>query len=297
MTAPGSGPAPMPSADITVDEQILADLVRRQFPALASEPIEIVTNGWDNVVARLGSSLALRVPRRRAAVDLIDHEWTWLPTLALLMPIEVPAPLHRGRPDASIPWAWTIVHWIDGTPADAAPAPTAEDADRVAAVLRALAVPAPDDAPANPYRGVPLRQRAERVHSYLECFDEVARARLRAIWQAAVAAPDYAGPPVWVHGDLHPANLVCRDDHLVGIIDWGDLTAGDPAADLQIAWTWFGPDERARLLGALDVDAATVLRARGNALAHGAATVASSADNPRMAAVGAATIRQVLLDP
>jgi aminoglycoside phosphotransferase (APT) family kinase protein len=102
---------------------------------------------------------------------------------------------------------------------------------------------------------------------------------------------------VWIHGDLHPANLVVRDGALVGVIDWGDIAAGDPAADLQVAWTWFGPDGAAALLRALDVDDATAARARANALAHGLACLAFSADNPRMAAVGTATLRRVLEGP
>jgi aminoglycoside phosphotransferase (APT) family kinase protein len=38
--------------------------------------------------------------------------------------------------------------------------------------------------------------------------------------------------PQWIHGDPHPANLIFRDEQLVGVIDFGDLCAGDPATDL-----------------------------------------------------------------
>ncbi|MEV5266010.1 phosphotransferase [Streptomyces werraensis] len=30
----------------------------------------------------------------------------------------------------------------------------------------------------------------------------------------AVAAPEWEGPPLWVHGDLHPANVVVSDGTL-----------------------------------------------------------------------------------
>src|SRR5690349_16738414 len=61
-------------------------------------------------------------------------------------------------------------------------------------------------------------------------------ADVRAVWDDAVAAPSWEGPPVWVHGDLHPANVVVSDGTLSGIVDFGDMFAGDPAWDLAAAW-------------------------------------------------------------
>ena len=41
---------------------------------------------------------------------------------------------------------------------------------------------------------------------------------------------------MWVHGDLHPANVVVSDGTLSGVVDFGDMFAGDPAWDLAAAW-------------------------------------------------------------
>jgi len=56
------------------------------------------------------------------------------------------------------------------------------------------------------------------------------------VWDAVLAAPGYGGPPVWLHGDLHPANVLVNDGQVSGVIDFGDITAGDPASDLSVAW-------------------------------------------------------------
>jgi aminoglycoside phosphotransferase (APT) family kinase protein len=61
--------------------------------------------------------------------------------------------------------------------------------------------------------------------------DDIA-ADVRAVWNDAVAAQAWRGPPVWVHGDLHPANVVGSDGTISGIIDFGDMFAGDPAWEL-----------------------------------------------------------------
>ncbi len=47
-----------------------------------------------------------------------------------------------------------------------------------------------------------------------------------------------AHPVLDPHGDggLHPGNLVSREGALAGSIDFGDVTAGDPAYDLAVAY-------------------------------------------------------------
>jgi hypothetical protein len=56
-----------------------------------------------------------------------------------------------------------------------------------------------------------------------------ARAAIRDFWDDALSAPEWEGPPVWPHGDLHPANVVVSCGTLSGVIDFGELCAGDPA--------------------------------------------------------------------
>jgi aminoglycoside phosphotransferase (APT) family kinase protein len=89
---------------------------------------------------------------------------------------------------------------------------------------------------------------------------------VRAIWDDAVAAPRWEGPPLWLHGDLHPANVLTADGNFCGVIDFGDLCAGDPALDLAASWILL-PDHEAieRFQAAYRpvMDDATWRRARG----------------------------------
>jgi aminoglycoside phosphotransferase (APT) family kinase protein len=69
---------------------------------------------------------------------------------------------------------------------------------------------------------------------------------------------------VWVHGDLHPANVVIADGTLAGVVDFGDLFVGDPASDLAAAWVLLPAGADARFFAAYaEADEATVRRARG----------------------------------
>jgi aminoglycoside phosphotransferase (APT) family kinase protein len=88
------------------------------------------------------------------------------------------------------------------------------------------------------------------------------------IWVDALAAPDWAGPALWLHGDLHPANLLTRDGNFCGVVDFGDMCAGDPACDLAAGWILLpdGVIDRFHQRYSPVADAATLRRARGWAL-------------------------------
>ncbi len=286
-----------PAAEAKVDEELIRKLLRGQHPDLAERPLRIVANGWDNVLARLGEDLVVRLPRRALAATLIQHEQRWLPRLAPRLPLPVPVPLRVGTPAEGFRWRWSVCPWFEGANAAAtAPADLDAAADLLAAFLLALHRPAPADAPANPFRGVRLSARDGLVQSYLESLaSDVDQRAAHRTWDEACALPAYDGPPVWIHGDLHPANLVVRAGAVAAVVDFGDVTAGDPATDLAVAWMLFPAPVRARFRAALgDVDDDTWHRAAGNALAHGLACLARSADVPLMEAMGRRTLAAVL---
>jgi aminoglycoside phosphotransferase (APT) family kinase protein len=100
-----------------------------------------------------------------------------------------------------------------------------------------------------------------------------------------------------LHGDLHPGNILLADDgSLAGVIDFGDVGAGDPAVDLAVGWLMFDAGARHGFMGAFGsaVETDTWVRARGWALVVSTAVLSNSGDNPRMFAVGEFGIRQIL---
>ncbi len=69
--------------------------------------------------------------------------------------------------------------------------------------------------------------------------------------------------PVWVHGDISVGNLLLQKGRLCGVIDFGQLTTGDPACDLAIAWTLFAGESRKIFRSLLPLDSVTWARGRG----------------------------------
>ncbi len=102
---------------------------------------------------------------------------------------------------------------------------------------------------------------------------------------------------MWLHGDLHPANVLVHEGRISAVIDFGDITSGDPATDLSVAWMMFDPGQRVTLRDAAgDVDDDTWARARGWALALAVAILAGSADNQVMQGIARGTLASVLTD-
>lgn len=300
MSVPSQPRQGTPSAEIEIDVALVRALLHAQHPDLADLPLQVVDMGWDNVMLRLGDDLAVRMPRRTPAASLIEHEQRWLPALAGRLPLPIPAPLRIGLPGAGYPWRWSILPWLPGIASDLSP-PHSDQGPALAEFLRTLHIPAPADVPDNPFRGVPLHQRWPIV---AERFERVARLtdclppKVQALWEQALSAP-VATSFTWLHGDLHSRNVLVHDSRICAVIDWGDMTQGDPATDLAAIWNLLpDPAARAEAIQAYGpVPEATWQRARGWAILFGIMLLDSGMVNdPRLAAAGEATLRRLAAD-
>ncbi|MDO5743913.1 MAG: phosphotransferase, partial [Micrococcaceae bacterium] len=171
-----------------------------------------------------------------------------LPFLAPRLPFDVPVPvpLHRGKPGSGYPYHWAIVPWLPGLSAARVPALIRDGyAGELAAFMQAMHVPAPAEVPRKPVRGVSLRERNRTMRTRLETLEPAERAALTAMWERGLSEAEYDGPRLWLHGDPHPHNLLMKGSadtttaELSAVIDFGNLTAGDPASDVGFAWLHF----------------------------------------------------------
>lgn len=301
-----------PSAEVVIDEPLVRALLQANGIETRARTLATLDEGWDNALFDLGPAkgddplsarLVVRLPRRAMAVPLLEAEQHWVPKLPAL-PIPIPQPLFCGQPAAGYPWPFTLLPWLPGKASDLAPADDAQ-APRYADFLAALHQPAPPEAPENMVRGVPLARRAEAFNDRWQRVapdDVEARARLEQVWQDALAAPD-ATDRVWLHGDAHARNLLVDHGRISGVIDWGDLGAGDRATDMAAFWMHFHSAQarqsaRSRYTQRCrGVRAADWLRARGWALMFAAILIDTGrVDHPRHLAMGERTLTNLLTD-
>lgn len=261
-----------------------ADLVRRllaaQFPQWAELPLSPVPlSGMDNATFRLGDDLSVRLPRYSRWVGQVEREHTWLPRLAPHLPLRVSEPVAKGEPGEGYPYPWSVYRWLEGETATteglADPVGAAVQlAEFITALQRLDGTGGPGPESSNAFRGVPMGDERDslaadaRVRPKIEALKGMVDIdAVTQVWEAALAAPAWDAPPVWIHGDLATGNLLAVDGRLSAVIDFGTLAVGDPAVDLLPAWMFLPVRARGAFRAALDLDDATWARGRGWALA------------------------------
>lgn len=294
----------MHADEIETDVSLVRRLLAGQFPEWAELPIEPVSSGGtNNAIYRLGDELAVRLPLLEHVTLQAEKEQRWLPVLGPLLPLAIPVPLERGAPAEGYPLIWSVYGWLDGDLATPERLADANEAARslaefVSALGRIDPAGGPTPGEHNFGRGGPLARRAAMTRQAIaESEGLVDLEAVAAAWEADLHAPAWDGPPVWIHGDLQPGNLLAVDGRLSAVIDWGGLGIGDPAVDLLPAWNLFNGESRAAFRAALSVDNATWARGRGWALSTAITALPYYLDtNPALAGVSRTVIDEVLAD-
>ena len=291
--------------EVDTDVSLVERLIATQLPAWAGLSIRSVPSpGTDNALYRLGEELVVRLPRIHWAIGQAATEWEWLPKLAPSLPLAVPTPLARGAPAYGYPWEWAVYRWVEGESAvvaegaDLGPDTAAALGGFVAGLQRVDATGGPPPREHSAYRGEPLIRRDAATREAIAALGKkVDGAAAAAAWEEALAVPEWDGPPVWIHGDLQPGNLLVLSGKLHAVIDFGCLGVGDPACDAMAAWTVLSCRSRAAFRDRLPVDDATWARGRGWALSFGLIALPYyETTNPVLAGIARRTIAEVIAE-
>jgi aminoglycoside phosphotransferase (APT) family kinase protein len=109
-----------PPQRMSVDAELVRQLVADQFPQWAGLPVRAVADGgWDNWTFHLGSEMSARLPSAAEYALAVEKEHQWLPELASQLPLPISTPLAKGELGAGYPFAWSIYKWLEGEPVSA----------------------------------------------------------------------------------------------------------------------------------------------------------------------------------
>jgi aminoglycoside phosphotransferase (APT) family kinase protein len=295
--------------EVRIEKNLVRQLLRTQMPNLAELELRLVPDqGTENVVFRLGADFSVRLPRKQSAVRSLLIEREWLPRIAPRLPLAVPLPVASGEPSDTYPFPWMVCSWVSGTPLPPGGGLGAGDVDVLAEFIVALQAfdgtggpevqPGQRAGPVAAYEAVARaafeKTAALRVAGRIEP-DLVDEETAAAVWRAAVEAPSWQGPGVWVHRDLQGGNLLTVGGRLSGVLDFGGLAVGDPAGNIMAAFHVFSAEDRALFRAAVRADDATWARARGWALTQGLEALPYYFDtHPGMVAMARQVIRATL---
>lgn len=284
----------MHADEVDIDVSLVSALIAAQCPQWNDLPLrEIPSAGTEHTLYRLGHDKVVRMLRNGGALDQAERDSRWLPFLAPQLPLATSMPLAHGAPGLGYPYPWSVYQWLDGTnPTTCSP----ESAFALASYLQALHRIDTTGAPPARGRGGPLAPRDPDVREAIAALDGTIDTHAATeAWESALAAPEWDGPPLWIHGDLHAGNMLEHNGKLSAVIDYGCLCAGDPANDLMVAWTFLSTDTREVFRAALPFDDADWERGRGWALSMALIALPYYRfTNPVLAGISSRTIEQVL---
>lgn len=251
---------------------MVRSLVSEQFPQWSELPIRPVeVQGWDNRTFRLGDRMSVRLPSADGYVAGLVREEHTLAILGSGFRVAIPRVVATGAPSPAFDRPWSVREWIEGHTLTAV-----EPRDRESAIgsvgdaLRELqacdTVGGPWAGSASAYRGCHVSAVGEEVQGRLPLLSGRRAEGCRALWDAAVVTV-WTGPPVWVHGDVAPGNMVFESGgRLAALIDFGQTCVGDPACDLAFAWLSCRSRERELLHDRLELPQDAWLRGAAWAL-------------------------------
>lgn len=284
-----------------LDEDLVRRLVAGRFPRWAGLKVErFPSGGTVNAVFRLGDDMVVRLPLTAGGAEDVVAEREWLTRLAPLLPTAVPEPLGAGEPAGGYPLPWSVYRWLPGENPEAGalsePVALAGDLAAFVAAMRGVTLPGAPRA----HRGGPLASLDAETRAAVELLRGIPQEgvdcdAVAAVWEDALRAPGPDGPPVWLHADLMPGNLLVEGGRLTAVIDFGCMGAGDPACDLFPAWNLLPAGARRVFREALGVDDATWRRGRGRTLSQALIALPYyRRTNPAMARNARHVIREVL---
>ncbi|WP_296878257.1 aminoglycoside phosphotransferase family protein [Thomasclavelia sp.] len=251
-----------------ITSELVYQLITEQFYNWHDLEITPVSHsGNDNRTFHLGTKMTVRLPSAKRYVSQIEKEAKWLPFLAKHLTLPISKPIAIGKPNNNYPYPWSINQYIEGIPLNQTSVDKVTLAKELAAFLKQLQQIDIKDAPLaekhNFFRGANPIVYHDQVEATLKQQKDLPVTKLKNLWQQAIDA-EYEQEPVWLHGDIAPGNLLIKNGHLCGVIDFGIMAVGDPACDYAMAWTYFDRQSRPYFLAGLDQG--MIMRARGWAL-------------------------------
>jgi aminoglycoside phosphotransferase (APT) family kinase protein len=271
------------TADITISETLVQDLLKQKFPQLIPLQLESFGEGWDNLLFLVNRKYIFRFPRRTLAADLIEREIRVLPELSSLLPVPIPKPCFVGQSTDEYPYSFFGYPKIAGTVPymlKLTDDQRTKSAVRWAELLRALHSIRIGEAlqwgiASSDYIG--RMDVGKRVKMFITKVEEAQQKGLIENPNALLSIIDDLPTTEFVrqqkyrtlvHGDLNFRNfLVDNEGILSSVIDWGDAHIGHPAVDLSVVYSFLPPNARSDFFKAYgEVDTPTRLLAKFRSL-------------------------------
>jgi aminoglycoside 2''-phosphotransferase len=227
------------------DISLYISLIQQNFPEVELRSVRPITRGWDSFVLDVNGELIFRFPMRDDVMVYLRREIRLLPLLEPALTTPIPHFRYLGQGNADYPHTFVGYTKLDGVALESEEI-TGEQLARLApALARFLSelhrFPTGPAIQAGVEAHTPEQWRERYRARYLDLqkrvfprLDEELRARSAQLWEGFLEDRTvFAFQPALIHCDLNGEHILCDPERgvLTGVIDWGDVTIGDPALD------------------------------------------------------------------
>jgi aminoglycoside 2''-phosphotransferase len=210
---------------------------------------ERLGEGWTATAYRVDDKVVFRFPKRTEYWEEIDREIEFLAYAHTQLPLPVPHHLLQVRESSCTPCGYCIYQYIPGRPVDAAQM-SASGRDGLARTLGGFLAALHDLRPRSAELSLPhedpyqlaMDVRADAEARILVKLSPAERGALAEIFHTYMREPQGIGRSRIVHADFSADHILHDGTRVTGIIDWGDVSLGDPDYDFSYLYVNFGED-------------------------------------------------------
>lgn len=224
-------------------------VVEAENPALTVHSTRFLGEGWNARAYLVNDELVFRFPKRPEHWEELDREITFLADAACKLPLPSPRYVQQLRHSAAVPYGYAVYGYLRGRAMyldNLTPRKRVEAAIALAGFLRALhgLEPSPELAARLPREDPRMIAEEYLVRAEREIAPKLSRTAARAllqVFQTYLGEPEnFLVTPTVLHADLSRDHLLIDHGAVSGIIDFGDVSWGDPDYDFMYLFVDYG---------------------------------------------------------
>ncbi len=228
-------------------------LIQQNFPQLAIQTVKAITKGWDSFALEVNDELIFRFPMRDDVIEPLQREIHLLPILEQTLSTPIPHFEYIGRGNADYPYSFVGYRKIGSIALD----DSRLTQEQLLALAPALATFLNELHSFPIASAIQLGMQEHTLVLWREIYQERyidlqkrvfssldTRLRMKSeqLWENFLNDKTlFTFQPTLIHRDLSGEHIFCEPERgmLTGVIDWGDVSIGDPAIDF-VGLHWVG---------------------------------------------------------
>jgi aminoglycoside 2''-phosphotransferase len=240
--------------------------IQTENHAISIRSVARLGEGWSSTAYLINKELVFKFPKSEECWQELEVEIKFLEWAASYLPLQVPRYRHVAPHSNASTFGYAVYHYLSGQALDLKvlpPTRRAEAADAIAGFLKTLHHLQP---PSQIAQLLPREDQRSLAEDYLaraerEIFEKLPfreRSALSQQFELHLGRDaNFSFEPVVIHADLGSDHLLNSNESVASVIDFGDVSWGDPDYDFMYLFADFGPEfvqEVARKYGHRDLE-------------------------------------------